>query len=65
MPPFEWYLQWGGVLFVGAVVVIGVLLYRLKIRHRTGIPAGHAAPATDATVAGEPVTRDEDLEPAQ
>ncbi|WP_311380494.1 amino acid permease [Arthrobacter sp. ISL-69] len=65
VPPFEWYLQWGGVLFVGAVVVIGVLLYRLKIRHQTGVLAEHAAPAADATVAGEPVTRDGDLEPAR
>ncbi len=50
---------------MGAVVVIGVLLYRLKIRHQTGVLAEHAAPAADATVAGEPVTRDEDLEPAR
>ncbi|MCG2623933.1 APC family permease [Arthrobacter sp. I2-34] len=43
VPPFEWYLQWGGVLFVGAVVVGGALLYRLKIRHQTGVLAEHAA----------------------
>ena len=43
VPPFEWYLQWGGVLFVGAVVIGGTLLYRLKIRHQTGVLAEHAA----------------------
>src|SRR4051794_10660380 len=43
VPPFEWYLQWGGVLFVGAVVAGGVLLYRLKIRHQTGVLSEHAA----------------------
>lgn len=44
VPPFEWYLQWGGVLFVGAVTGGGALLYRLKIRHQTGVLAAHAAP---------------------
>lgn len=43
VPPFEWYLQWGGVFFVGAVAVAGILLYRLKIRHQTGVLAEHAA----------------------
>lgn len=43
VPPFEWYLQWGGVIFVGAVVIGGTLLYRLKIRHQTGVLAEHAA----------------------
>ena len=33
----------GGVIFVGPVAIGGALLYRLKIRHRTGILAGHAA----------------------
>jgi len=47
VPPFEWYLQWGGVLFVGAVTGGGALLYRLKIRHQTGVLAAHAAPAGD------------------
>lgn len=45
VPPFEWYLQWGGVLFVGAVAGGGALLYRLKIRHQTGVLAEHAAGA--------------------
>ncbi|WP_396020332.1 hypothetical protein [Arthrobacter sp. ISL-72] len=46
---FGWCLQWGGVIFVGAVAVGGALLYRLRIRHHTGIPAEHAA-----AVAGHP-----------
>jgi hypothetical protein len=45
VPPFEWYLQWGGVMFVAAVVIGGTLLYRLRIRHRTGVLAEHAAVA--------------------
>jgi hypothetical protein len=43
VPPFEWYFQWGGVLFVAAVTIGGTLLYRLKIRHQTGVLAEHAA----------------------
>jgi hypothetical protein len=43
VPPFEWYLQWGGVIFVAAVIIGGTLLYRLKIRHQTGVLAEHAA----------------------
>ena len=43
VPPFEWYLQWGGVMFVAAVIIGGALLYRLKIRHQTGVLAEHAA----------------------
>src|SRR5688500_18762752 len=43
VPPFEWYLQWGGVMFVAAVSIGGGLLYRLRIRHRTGVLAEHAA----------------------
>ncbi|MFJ6077376.1 APC family permease [Pseudarthrobacter sp. NPDC092419] len=45
VPPFEWYLQWGGVIFVAAVTVTGVLMYRLKLRHQTGVLAEHAAAA--------------------
>ena len=45
VPPFEWYLQWGGVMFVAAVIIGGTLLYRLRIRHRTGVLAEHAAAA--------------------
>ncbi|ADX71420.1 amino acid transporter [Pseudarthrobacter phenanthrenivorans Sphe3] len=51
VPPFEWYLQWGGVIFVTAVTVIGVLMYRLKLRHHTGVLAGHAAGSPEAPAA--------------
>jgi amino acid transporter len=52
VPPFEWYLQWGGVIFVGAVAIGGALLYRLRIRHHTGVLAEHAAvPAAARAVA--------------
>ena len=53
VPPFEWYLQWGGVLFVAAVIVTGVLMYRLKLRHRTGVLAGHAAPVVATAPSAE------------
>ncbi|MFP3579576.1 APC family permease [Arthrobacter sp. fls2-241-R2A-200] len=60
VPPFEWYLQWGGVLFVAAVALTGVLMYRLKLRHQTGVLAGHAATSTAppqrASLEREPVT---------
>jgi hypothetical protein len=57
VPPFEWYLQWGGVIFVAAVTGGGALLYRLKIRHQTGVLAEHAAavaahPASGAAPSG-------------
>ncbi|MBT8163889.1 MULTISPECIES: APC family permease [Arthrobacter] len=45
-PPFQWYLQWGGVIFVAFVVIAGLLLYRLRIRHRTGVLEEHSAPTT-------------------
>jgi hypothetical protein len=74
VPPFEWYLQWGGVLFVGAVVVTGVLMYRLKLRHQTGVLAEHAAAAPVAQQTQVPQSpaahvgkglepREEDFEP--
>jgi amino acid transporter len=52
VPPFEWYLQWGGVLFVAAVTGGGALLYRLKIRHQTGVLAEHAAAAAGDSLRG-------------
>ncbi|WP_457973530.1 APC family permease [Arthrobacter sp. D1-17] len=45
VPPFHWYLQWGGVIFVAAVTTCGTLLYRLRIRHHTGVLAEHAVHA--------------------
>ncbi|WP_425319993.1 APC family permease [Arthrobacter woluwensis] len=50
VPPFEWYFQWGGVMFVVGVIVIGTLLYRLKLRHQTGVLAEHAAAAESPEV---------------
>ncbi|VXB98656.1 Amino acid/polyamine/organocation transporter (APC superfamily) [Arthrobacter sp. 8AJ] len=60
VPPFEWYLQWGGVFFVAAVVIGGALLYRLKIRHQTGVLAEHAA-----AVAAHPSSNDPRFDPAE
>lgn len=64
VPPFEWYLQWGGVLFVAAVTVGGALLYRFKIRHQTGVLAEHAAvavhPSSGSTAYAPAEHRDED-----
>ncbi|WP_426302361.1 APC family permease [Arthrobacter sp. R-11] len=54
VPPFEWYLQWGGVFFVGAVAVAGILLYRLKIRHQTGVLAEHAVAVAAHPSSGTP-----------
>ncbi|WP_416403491.1 APC family permease [Arthrobacter sp. LFS091] len=54
VPPFEWYLQWGGVMFVAAVVIGGTLLYRLRIRHRTGVLAEHAAAAPSPSPSPDP-----------
>jgi urea carboxylase system permease len=45
--PFEWYLQWGGVIFVVFVVVVGILLYRLRIRHHTGVLKEHSTAELD------------------
>ncbi|TDK26568.1 amino acid permease [Arthrobacter crusticola] len=50
VPPFEWYLQWGGVLFVGAAILGGLALYHFRIRHRTGVLPEHLAPQHPAPV---------------
>ena len=34
--PFHWYLKWGGVLFVGIVMVGGFAYYWFVQRHKTG-----------------------------
>jgi hypothetical protein len=60
VPPFEWYLQWGGVLFVAAVILTGVLMYRLKLRHHTGVLAGHAAAVTASPSKGSAETESSD-----
>lgn len=46
-PPFHWALQWGGVLFVGATLLVGLVYYRLVQRHRIGILPQHAAVTDD------------------
>jgi urea carboxylase system permease len=43
--PFHWYLKWGGVLFVGIVMVGGFAYYWFVQRHKTGTLASHAADA--------------------
>lgn len=42
-PPFHWYLQWGAVLFIGAVALIGFGYYWFFLRQRSGVLADHAA----------------------
>ncbi|MET4619059.1 urea carboxylase system permease [Arthrobacter sp. 2762] len=63
VPPFEWYLQWGGVMFVAAVIIGGTLLYRLRIRHRTGVLAEHAAAAPSPEPASPEPTSSEPASP--
>jgi urea carboxylase system permease len=43
--PFHWYLKWGGVLFVGIVMVGGFAYYWFVQRHKTGTLASHASDA--------------------
>jgi amino acid transporter len=40
--PFHWYLQWGAVLFILVVVGGGLVYYRLRLRHSSGVLASHA-----------------------
>ena len=40
--PFHWYLKWGAVLFVGAVMIGGFAYYWFVQRHKTGTLAAHA-----------------------
>ncbi|WHT16072.1 amino acid permease [Crossiella sp. CA-258035] len=54
-PPFHWYLQWGAVLFVGAVTIIGFAYYWFVQRHRSGVLADHAH--TPAVAAPMPEVR--------
>ncbi|OKA03028.1 amino acid permease, partial [Amycolatopsis regifaucium] len=43
--PYHWYLEWGAVLFVGAVAVVGFAYYWFVLRHKSGVLADHAAAA--------------------
>ena len=45
--PFHWYLKWGGVLFVGVVMIGGFAYYLFVQRHKTGTLAEHAAPVEE------------------
>ena len=55
--PYHWYLQWGAAVFIGAIALTGLLYYRLRQRHRTGVLPEHAAerpqPSAPQVVAGE------------
>jgi urea carboxylase system permease len=65
--PFHWYLQWSGVLVLAGVVIGGLLLYRRRLRHRSGVLAVHAARAvapTEAPVSSESTARGESRQPA-
>jgi amino acid transporter len=43
--PFHWYLKWGGLLFVGVVMLGGFAYYWFVQRHKSGTLAEHAAGA--------------------
>ena len=45
--PFHWYLKWGGVLFVGVVMLGGFAYYWFVQRHKTGTLAEHMAGAPE------------------
>jgi urea carboxylase system permease len=42
-PPYEWFLQWGGVLFVVIALGAGLVYYFAVQRHKIGILPQHAA----------------------
>jgi hypothetical protein len=52
-------------LFVGAVVIGGALLYRLNIRHQTGVLAEHAAAVAAHPSAGPARTEPAAATPAR
>ena len=41
--PFHWYLQWGAVLFIGLIVVVGLAWYLVRGRHHVGTLPEHMA----------------------
>ncbi|NJC73255.1 amino acid permease [Planosporangium thailandense] len=71
-PPFHWAIQWGAVLFVGIVLLLGLGYYRLVQRHKVGVLAQHAAvadqsdpaPANLAAVIDAPLTASPSDRPA-
>jgi amino acid transporter len=54
--PFTWYWQYGGVLFVGTMLVLGVGIYYLWARQNAGVLAEHRAEAAVPSVAPDTVT---------
>jgi len=52
--PFHWYLKWGAVLFVGAVMIGGFAYYWFVQRHKTGTLAAHAHVAEEPVAAPPP-----------
>lgn len=57
-PPFQWFLQWGGVLFVVIALGAGLIYYLAVQRHKIGILPQHAAnsgqSSTRTVESGEP-----------
>jgi urea carboxylase system permease len=54
----HWYLQYGALVVVGLLLVVGVPYYLLVQRHRTGAPvAEHLADVRDASTTTEPVPK--------
>lgn len=45
-PPFHWYYAWSGILFLLTVTVGGLLLYRIRLRHRQGTLSAHVETET-------------------
>lgn len=41
--PYHWYLQWGAVVLIGAIVAVGLAYYLLRARHDRGVLPEHAA----------------------
>jgi urea carboxylase system permease len=52
--PHHWYLQWAGVVGVGAVIVVGLAWYTLVQRHRIGILPEHRAVGDPVATADAP-----------
>ena len=59
--PFHWYCQWGGVLFIGVVMIGGSIYYFAVQRHKTGTLAEHARRRADLApaLAAVPSDREE------
>jgi urea carboxylase system permease len=57
LPPFHWYLRWGGVLFPGIVMFAGFLVYWFVQRSKIGILPSHAAQALAAETPAESVSQ--------